>query len=69
MESVRYWQDFGEVMDRMFVDGTAIRGSVLPRHIEKKQACEVIMYRGRVMTMDVYLAVPTFMRRGITIVA
>ncbi|MCK4838904.1 MAG: hypothetical protein KAS94_08865 [Desulfobulbaceae bacterium] len=70
MESVRYWQDFGEAMDRMFVDGASERCSALPpRHIEKKQACEAIMYRGRVMTMDVYLAVPTFMRRGITIVA
>ena len=69
MESVRYWQDFGEAMDRKFESGSAERYPALPRHIERKQGCKAIIYRGRVMTMDVYLAVPTFMRRGITIVA
>ncbi len=69
MESSRYWQDFGEAMDRMFVDGEAGRGCVLSCQIEKKQACREIMYGGRMMSLDVYLAVPTFMRRGITIIA
>ncbi len=67
MESSRYWQDFGEVMDRMFVDGSARRGSTLAGQIEKKQGCGKINYNGRLMSVDVYLALPTFVRRGITI--
>ena len=67
MESSRYWQDFEEEMDRMFVDGSAGRGFTLAGQIEKKQGCKAIIYGGRLMSMDVYLALPTFMRRGIKI--
>ena len=67
MESSRYWQDFGEVLERMFVDGAARRGHALARQTEKKQGCKAIIYGGRLMSMDVYLALPTFMRRGIKI--
>ena len=67
MESSRYWRNFGEVMERMFVDGSAGRGSALTRRVEKKRGYEAIIYGGRLMSVDVYLTVPTFMRRGITI--
>jgi hypothetical protein len=67
MESSRYWQNFGEVMERMFVDGAAGRGSALARRVERKQGCGAIIYGGRLMSVDVYLTVPTFVRRGIAI--
>lgn len=69
MESSRYWQNFGEAMERGGGDEVAGRGSARNRQLEKKKGCRAIMYGGRVMSMDVYLAVPTFMRRGITIIA
>ncbi|MEN8136418.1 MAG: hypothetical protein ABFS18_12925 [Thermodesulfobacteriota bacterium] len=67
MESSRYWQDFGELEERMSVGGLTRKGLALVHRSEKKQGCGAIIYRGRLMSMDVYLAVPTFMRRGITI--
>lgn len=67
MESSRYWQDFGVVMDKTFMDGQERRGSSLARLTEQKGGSGKIVYGGRLISVDVYLAVPTFIRRGITI--
>ncbi len=67
MESNRYWQEFGKVMDRTLMNGEERRGLSSERLVEKKDGGGMIAYGGRLMSMDVYLAVPTFIRRGITI--
>jgi hypothetical protein len=67
MESSRYWQDFAEVVDRTFINGLARRGPSPASQTEEKNGYGMIVYGGQLMSVDVYLAVPTYIRRGITI--
>lgn len=67
MESNRYWQDFGEARNRTLMKKQGRRGPSLERRTEGKGDGGKIIYGGRLMSVDVYLALPTFIRRGITI--
>lgn len=69
MESRRDWQDCRE---------SAMRGVSVARETKISQSGEqrgeeggegMLTYGGRQMSMEVYLAVPTYLRRGITITA
>jgi hypothetical protein len=67
MESVRYWQDFGAVLAQVRRNERNGRGAAPGQDPAGRKGGEVV-YGGRHMSLDVYLAVPTFIRRGITIV-
>ena len=69
MESSRYWQNFGEVTGRTFINGQERRGLSPEHQTERRDGSGMIVYDGRRMSVDVYLTVPTYIRRGITIVA
>lgn len=66
MESSRYWQNYCEMVERKFMNGQGRRVASLAGKSED-QGGGVIVYGGREMSREVYLAVPTFIRRGITL--
>lgn len=66
MESIRYWRDFGVVMARMAVNEQG-RSGAAPAHDSAGQRAGEVVHGRRAISLDVYLAVPTFIRRGITI--
>lgn len=66
MESRQYWLKLSRMKDAhpengQIEDNQADHLKVSSRNPEK------IIYNGRLISEDVYLAVPTFIRRGITI--
>jgi hypothetical protein len=69
MESSRYWQNFGEGKKMTTMNRQDSRRSVLQCRVEEKDGGEMIVYGGRLISLDVYLRVPTFIRRGIRIAA
>lgn len=64
MELSRYWQNFGEMRNWMFADGVERLADASMCRVGGKRG-GAIMYGGRLMSREVYLAVPTFRRRGI----
>ncbi len=60
MESRSYWQHYGELKKWPFERQAAGKTG-------EKIAWEIFMHGGRSMSLEVYLAVPTFIRRGLRI--
>jgi hypothetical protein len=66
MESRRYWQRYGELKKWPFDRQAAGRSSVAGQ-ADQGTAREIFVHGGRSMSFEVYLAVPTFIRRGLSI--
>ena len=66
MESRRYWQHYGELKRWPFERQATGRSSAAGK-AGKKNDREIFVHGGRSMSFEVYLAVPTFIRRGLSI--
>lgn len=67
MELSGYWRVLGEEKEMITRNGGRQNGSTVKRRDGTNPDGDRIVYDGRSLSIDVYLAVPTFLRRGITI--
>ena len=65
MESRRYWHCYGEMKKRS--PGRPLSGGLCPGDREGEIGRNIFIHGGRPMSLEVYLAVPTFIRRGLAI--
>jgi hypothetical protein len=66
MESRRYWQSYGELKKWPFDRQVAGRNSVAGQAVQGTGR-DIFVHGGRAMSFEVYLTVPTFIRRGLQI--
>jgi hypothetical protein len=66
MESRRYWQCYGE-LEKWSFDRQATGRSFVAGPADQGTTREIFVHGGRSMSLEVYLAVPTFIRRGLQI--
>ena len=66
MESRRYWQCYGKLRKWPFYRSAAGESYVVWQ-ANQGTAREIFVHGGRSMSFEVYLTVPTFIRRGLSI--
>lgn len=65
MESRRYWQESGKMIDKAVMSRQEGGSQESCNDVDSSR--RKIVYGGQLISVDVYLTVPTFIRRGITI--
>ena len=66
MESSRYWQSYGELKKRSFNRRVVVIGVIAGKAGEEIDR-DIFIYGDRPMSLEVYLTVPTFICRGLSI--
>ena len=66
MESSHYWQSYGELKKRPFVWQMVARSFITGKAGGEVDR-DIFVHGDRAMSLEVYLAVPTFIRRGLSI--
>ena len=66
MESSKYWQYFSKIIDMESKDEDSLQLIHINSHQVRDEG--KILYEGRMLSTDMFLTVPTFIRRGIAII-